>query len=75
MFIRMGEGLSEMDGAKKRAKFLMSLISDSTGGLRGCPLQVTPCNAIQAYHQFVAITGCLDVNIDVAAAKLQRAVR
>ncbi len=35
---------------------------------------VTPCTAAEAYHLFVAITGCLGVQVDEAARLLERVV-
>lgn len=75
LFVRMGEGLNEQDAAKRRAKFLMSLIGSSTIGFKDAPMQVTPCNAVSAYHIFIAITGCCGVDVNVAATKLERLVQ
>lgn len=75
LFVRLGHGLDEAAAARKRQKFLQGLIGDARGFFDGKPLKVTPCSAVEAYQLFVAITGCLNVGIDAAAAKLQRLVR
>jgi hypothetical protein len=73
---RLGDGRSLEEGAQRRATFLRSLIRDSQSrGLSGVPMEVTPCDAVGAYHLFVAITGCLYVPIEEAARKLERLVR
>lgn len=75
LFVRLGEGLPETMAREKRARFLQSLMGDSTTGLDGKPLAVTPCSAVEAYNLFIAITGVLGVEIDGAAQKLERLVK
>lgn len=75
LMVRLGDGLSEAEAGERRARFLRSLLKDSTTAFRGAPLTVTPCDAVRGYHLMVAITGCLGVPIDVAARKLEEVVR
>lgn len=75
LFVRLGRGLSEGRARSRRAAFLRSLIGGSTVGLDDKPLAVGPCSAVEAYHLFIAITGCLGVKIDEAASRLERLVR
>jgi hypothetical protein len=72
---RLGDGVSDGVGCRRRQHFLQSLLGASTTGMAGKPLQVTPCSAVDAYHLFVAITGVLGVKIEDAAKKLERYVR
>ncbi len=74
LFNRMGHGLSERVGGMKRAGFLQGLIFVSTT-FTGKPLIVEPCSAIEAYNLFIAITGCLGVDIEGAAQLLEEVVR
>ncbi len=74
LFVRMGHGLAERVAGMKRAGFLQGLICVSTT-FAGKPLIVDPCSAVEAYHLFVAITGCLGVDIDDAAQLLEEVVR
>jgi hypothetical protein len=74
MFRRMGDDCSEEEGAARRACFLSDLMKASPkfgdkGGF------VTPCDPTSAYMEFVAITGCLGVNIEQAAIQLEETVR
>jgi len=74
LFVRLGENTDEMTGARRRQAFLRSLFPKSPeyGHL---PFHVTPCDAVGAYHLFVAITGVLRVPIEKAAALLEAEVR
>lgn len=74
LFRRMGEGASWEEGCKRRGKFLQRLIDGSTNGFSGKPNQMAPCDTVDAYLAFGAITGVLGVDIDQAARKLERAV-
>lgn len=60
---------------ERRQKFLQGLITHSKTGMAGKLMQVTPCETVQAYLLFVAITGCLGVDVNLAAQKLEREVR
>ena len=75
LLVRLGDGLPEQLGNKRRARFLQSLIGGSDNGFAEKELKVTPCDAVRAYHLFVAITGCLGVDIDVAAQRLETMIR
>jgi hypothetical protein len=76
MFRRIGHGDPEEVAAAKRACFLESLMRASTmPGMAGKPCRITPCSPADAYIEFVAITGCLGVDIDLAAKKLEEVVR
>jgi hypothetical protein len=75
LFVRMGQSLPEEIARERRAEFLRSLLAGSTNGFAGKAMQVTPCDAVQAYHCFVALTGVLGVPIDRAARKLENYVR
>lgn len=72
---RLGHGLSEGEGGRRRAAFLQSLMGDSRSTLNGLPLEVTPCSAVQGYLLLGAICGALGVPIEDAARKLERWVR
>lgn len=71
---RLGDGLDEMRAARRRARFLQSLMGDGTTALAGAPLQVEPCSAVDAFHLFTAITSALQIPIEEAARKLERLV-
>lgn len=73
-FRRMGQGLPDDVAGMRRAGFLQGLLSLSDA-FAGRPLLTTPCSAAQAYHLFVAITGCLGVPIELAARRLEEVVR
>jgi hypothetical protein len=75
LFVRLGEHLPEQQARQRRAQFLQRLISRSTKGFADLPRAIEPCSAVEAYHLFVAITGCLHVPIDEAARLLERTVR
>jgi hypothetical protein len=75
LFKRLGAGQGERVAGMMRAGFLEGLIQVATGGFAGAPLIVTPCSAVEAYHLFVAITGCLGVAIEEAAGLLEEVVR
>jgi hypothetical protein len=75
LFNRMGEGLPKDKADLRRAEFLRQLIRDSKNGFAASMVQIEPCDPVAAYFMFVAVTGCLGVNIDVAARRLERLVR
>ncbi len=75
LFKRLGSGLPEGLAARLRARFLQDLIGDSQTGLNEQPMKVTPCDAVTGYLLFGAICGCLGVDIDAAARKLEALVR
>jgi len=75
LMVRLGEGLPDEHARRLRARFLQSLLPASTTSMAGLALSVTPCSAVEGYHLLVAITGCLGVPIDEAAARLERLVR
>lgn len=69
LFARLGSD-------RRRARFLQGLIDHSRTGMAGKLMQVNlPCETVQAYLLFVAITGCLGVPVEEAALKLEREVR
>jgi hypothetical protein len=60
---------------ERRANFLQGLIAHSRTGMAGKLMQVNlPCSSVQAYLLFVAITGCLGVQVEEAANKLEAEV-
>lgn len=75
-FERMGRNLTDEQAGARRAGFLTGLQYLILGGLAGRPIVIegrpTPG---EAYKLFVAITGCLGVEINAAAALLEEAVR
>lgn len=75
LFERLGLGLTEADGNERRAAFLRKLLTFSENGFAEKMVQITPCNAVDAYRIFGAITGCLGVNVDKAAKLLDNVVR
>ncbi len=75
LFKRLGAHLPEERAARLRARFLQSLIGSSQTGLDEQPMKVTPCDAVTGYLLFGAICGCLGVDIDAAARKLEALVR
>ena len=74
LFQRLGEGLPDVIANQWRAKWLQSLIPHSVSGMATAPLIVQPCDPIEAYRLFVAITGVLGVPIDKAAKMLDEEV-
>ena len=62
-------------GNSARAGFLQGLIKLSGNCFAEKACIVSPCSAVDAYFLFVAITGCLSVDIDMAAKVLERVVR
>lgn len=74
LLVRLGDGLSSDQGAARRASFLRALIDLSGNGFAGRLPTVTSCNAVEAYHLFIAITGCLGVPIETAARRLEQEV-
>jgi len=75
LFVRLGDGLPDDLARQRRAKFLQSLMRDSDNGFSLTVPPITPCSAVDAYQLFVAITGCLGVDIDIAARRLEAEVR
>lgn len=75
LFVRLGQGFPKQVAARRRARFLRSLIPQSVSCFAQLPLKISPCSAVEAYHLTVAITGVLGVPIDVAASRLERLVR
>ncbi len=76
LFQKMGHGVSEEVAAARRAQFLSALLRGSAmPGMATKPCLVTPCSPTDAYFEFVALTGCLGVNIEEAAKQLEEAVR
>jgi hypothetical protein len=75
LFVWMGKGLPERLAREKRAAFLRRLLYGSTTGFKDRPMLVTPCSAAEAYHIFVAVTGCMGVSIGQAARRLESEVR
>jgi hypothetical protein len=60
---------------KRRVAFLKRLIAYSKNGFAAKMVQINPvCDPVTAYFTFVAITGCLGVNVDEAAKMLDREV-
>jgi len=80
LFARLGDGVPEAEGARRRQQFLQALVNDSTTGFSDKVARVSPCSAVEAYLLFLAITSGgsrngLGVGIDGAAARLQALVR
>ena len=75
LFQRLGDGLPDQIANERRAAWLQSLIPHSVSGMATSPLIVQPCDAIEAYRLFVAITGVLGVPIYKAAKMLDEEVR
>lgn len=60
----------------RRAAFLQSLIPLSLKGFKEAPMKVQGnCTAIAAYHMLIGVCNELGVDINVAAAKLEKVVR
>lgn len=74
-FVRMGRGVSDEVASNLRAGFLRGLIAASTTGFAGTAPRVDPCSAAEAYKLFVAITGCLGVDVTRAALALEEVTR
>ncbi len=72
---RLGHGVSEEVGNARRAGFLQGLLVGSTTGFAGKMITVDACGPVESYKLFVAITGCLGVNIERAAKTLEILVR
>jgi hypothetical protein len=75
LFQRLGDPLPEALKRNKRAEFLKRIVRLSGNGFAAKKVQIRPCDAVEAYFTFTAITGCLGVNIDKAAKMLEDAVR
>jgi hypothetical protein len=74
LFQRLGEGLPTLEADKKRARWLQNLIKSSGNGFAMSMTKIEPCDCVAAYFAFVAITGCLGVDINEAARRLDREV-
>ena len=75
-FERMGKNLPDDMAGARRAGFLTGLQQLIGGALMGRPIVIEGHpTAGEAYKLFVAITGCLGVQIDAAAVLLEEAVR
>jgi hypothetical protein len=74
-FARLGRGLGERAAASRRAAFLGGLLPASQSGFAGRQALVGPCSAAEAYHLFIAVTGCLGVPVERAAGLLESEVR
>jgi hypothetical protein len=75
LFQRLGEPLPEILKRERRAIFLRRLLNLSTTGFSGKLPQIKPCDPVEAYFTFVAITGCLGVDVNQAAKMLEAEVR
>ena len=75
LFARLGSNRPEQEARAMRAAFLQGLIDHSLNGFARLPRRVDPCSAVEAYHLFTAITGCLAVPVDQAARLLEETVR
>jgi hypothetical protein len=75
LFERLGDPLPEALKREKRAEFLRKMIRLSGNGFADKKATVRPCDAVEAYFQFVAITGCLQVDINRAAKMLEDELR
>ncbi len=75
LFERMGHNLSDLQAREQRAAFLRRLVRLSGNGFAQQTVQITPCDAVEAYFAFTAITGCLGVDVDQAARMLEEEVR
>lgn len=75
LFQRLGDPLPEVLKRDKRAEFLRRIVRMSNNGFAEKQVKIKPCDAVEAYFTFTAITGCLGVSIDRAAKMLEDAVR
>jgi hypothetical protein len=75
LMVRLGEGLTEAEAGKRRARVLRSLLGDSRTAFKNLAVNITPCGAVEAYHLFTAITGCLGVPVETAARRLEEVIR
>ena len=75
LFQRLGENLPEQLAREKRAEFLRRLIKRSGNGFADKAASVKPCDPVEAYFAFNAITGVLGVNVDAAAKLLEDEVK
>ena len=67
LFRRLGDGVPYDVACKRRGKFLQSLLEASQNGFAGKASQMSPCDTVDAYLAFGAITGVLGVDVDEAA--------
>jgi len=74
LFERLGAGLPDKLADARRAGFLQGLIPHSLTGMADAPLVVSPCNSVEAYRLFGAITGVLGIPVEYAAIILEKAV-
>ena len=75
LFQRLGQDLPEVLAKERRAEFLKKLIRFSKNGFADKMVTITPCDPVEAYFAFTAITGCLQVDVDLAARMLEEEVR
>ncbi len=69
---RLGDGKI---GDARRGGFLQGLVHLSTNGFHLSRPVVQPCGVVDAYMLFVAVTGCLGVDVEMAAEILEDLVR
>lgn len=68
--------LDRLGSDHKRAAFLCSLVSKSRNGFANTQVQVVQyCDSVTAYYMMVSICNELGVSINVAAKRLDEAVR
>jgi len=61
---------------RRRARFIESLIPNSSKGFAGCPMTVRgPCDPVAAYYMLVGVTNELGVPINEAARLLEAEVK
>src|SRR5712671_5654011 len=75
LFNRLGHGLDEYSAGMKRAMFLRSLLNQADATWQGKRLKVDPCSTTDAYMLLVALCSGFGVPMEVAAKKLEAAVR
>lgn len=68
--------LQRLGSDNRRAQFLESLIPNSLKGFAEAPMKVVGiCSTVSAYYMLISICNELGVSINVAAQKLEAAVR
>ncbi len=75
LLARIGHGLPEMEQARRRSRFLESLLPYSAFWFARQEMFVEPCCLADAYMAFVAITGALGVPITKAMELLEEEIR
>lgn len=75
LFVALGKGMPDEIGDRLRMGFLQGLIDASTCGFAGKAMRVECRGAAEAYRLFVAVTGCLGVDVSRAALALREVVR